>query len=101
MRALKGPETESEYRSIIRAEGSEREDALSRNTESAPTLSTQFASGTEGTELRISFLFPAELELRSPVQELLERRGLWPADCSFSDKRWRSDRPRRRRGIGP
>ena len=26
MRALKGSETESEYRSIIRAEGSERED---------------------------------------------------------------------------
>ena len=76
MRALKGPETESEYRSIIRAEGSEREDALSRNAESVPTLSTQFASGTGGTELRTSFLFPVEPEFQSPVQELLEWRGL-------------------------
>ena len=62
IRALKDLEMESEYRSIIRAEGSEREDALSRKTESVPTLSMEFTLDTEGMELWISFLFLVELE---------------------------------------
>ena len=62
IRALKDLEMESEYRSIIRAEGLEKEDVLSQKTESIPTLSMQITLGMEGMELWISFLFLVELE---------------------------------------